>query len=79
MLRLCIEQHDKPGTLDASQLIADGVPPGPLFQRLKQGLTIELEDGRVIDGSRYLGRPLRARTLIQPANGEAGWMRMSVP
>jgi ribonuclease Z len=29
------------------------VPPGPLFQRLKQGLTVELEDGRRIDGSRY--------------------------
>ena len=50
-----IEQHDKPGTLDAAQLIAEGVPPGPLFQRLKQGLTVELEDGRMIDGRRYLG------------------------
>lgn len=50
-----IEQHDKPGTLDASRLIADGVPPGPLFHRLKQGLTITLEDGRVIDGRQYLG------------------------
>ena len=39
-----IEQHDKPGTLDAAQLIAEGVPPGPLFQRLKQGLTVELAD-----------------------------------
>lgn len=26
-----------------------------MFQRLKQGLTVELEDGRVIDGRRYLG------------------------
>ncbi|MFK3707200.1 ribonuclease Z [Raoultella sp. BIGb0138] len=50
-----IEQHDKPGTLDAARLIADGVPPGPLFQRLKQGETITLEDGRTIDGKRYLG------------------------
>lgn len=50
-----IEQHDKPGTLDAAQLIAEGVPPGPLFHRLKLGLTVELEDGRLIDGSRYLG------------------------
>lgn len=58
-----IEQHDKPGSLDASQLKADGVPPGPWFQRLKQGLTIELEDGRIIDGSRYLGSPIPGKKL----------------
>lgn len=50
-----IEEHARPGTLDAARLVADGVPPGPLFQRLKQGETVELEDGRLIDGSQYLG------------------------
>ncbi len=51
-----IAQHDKPGTLDAAQLIADGVPPGPLFHQLKRGQArVTLADGRVIDGSRYLG------------------------
>ncbi|WP_434583762.1 ribonuclease Z [Klebsiella sp. R390] len=50
-----IEEHARPGTLDAARLVADGVQPGPLFQRLKQGETVELEDGRLIDGSQYLG------------------------
>ncbi|XXD08818.1 ribonuclease Z [Klebsiella sp. R445] len=50
-----IEEHARPGTLDSARLVADGVPPGPLFQRLKQGETVELEDGRLIDGSQYLG------------------------
>ena len=50
-----IEQHDKPGTLDAARLISDGIPPGPLFQQLKQGISITLGDGRIIDGRRYLG------------------------
>ncbi|VDR25677.1 Ribonuclease BN [Raoultella terrigena] len=50
-----IEEHDKPGTLDAARLIADGVPSGPLFQQLKQGLSVELADGRIVDGQRYLG------------------------
>ena len=50
-----IEEHDKPGTLDAARLIADGVPSGPLFQQLKQGLSVELADGRIVDGCRYLG------------------------
>lgn len=50
-----IEEHDKPGTLDAARLIVDGVPSGPLFQQLKQGLSVELADGRIVDGRRYLG------------------------
>ncbi|MGE0969736.1 ribonuclease Z [Klebsiella sp. WOUb02] len=50
-----IEEHDRPGALDAARLIADGVPSGPLFQRLKQGLSVELADGRIVDGRRYLG------------------------
>ncbi|HIG8796987.1 TPA: ribonuclease Z [Raoultella terrigena] len=50
-----IEEHDKPGTLDAARLIADGVPSGPLFQQLKQGMSVELADGRIVDGRRYLG------------------------
>ena len=58
-----IEQHDKPGTLDAAQLIADGVRPGPLFHQLKLGQRVELEDGRVIDGSRYLGPATPGKTL----------------
>ncbi|MEX0494556.1 ribonuclease Z [Raoultella terrigena] len=50
-----VEEHDKPGPLDAARLIADGVPSGPLFQQLKQGLSVELADGRIVDGRRYLG------------------------
>ena len=58
-----IEEHDKPGTLNAAALIADGVRPGPLFQRLKQGETVELEDGRMINGQDYLSAPLPGKTL----------------
>lgn len=81
-----IEQHDKPGTLDAARLIAEGVPPGPLFHRLKQGLTVEL-DGRMIDGSRYLGPATPGKKLAifgdtAPArrrwNWPAAWMLWSM-
>lgn len=50
-----IEQHDTPGALDAARLIRAGITPGPLFQRLKRGETVVLEDGRRIDGRDYLG------------------------
>jgi ribonuclease Z len=44
-----IDAHDKPGALDAAALMADG-KTRPLFQRLKHGETVTLEDGRVING-----------------------------
>ncbi|WP_264289632.1 ribonuclease Z [Duffyella gerundensis] len=50
-----IQQHDKPGWLDAEKLKADGIPSGWWMQRLKRGETVTLKDGRVVDGSAYLG------------------------
>ncbi len=49
-----IEEHDKPGALDARALTALGIPPGPLFQRLKNGETVTLADGRIIHGEDFL-------------------------
>ncbi len=58
-----IEEHDKPGALDAAALIADGIKPGPLFQRLKLGETVTLEDGRVVNGQDYLAAPQPGKKL----------------
>ncbi|MCX8961853.1 ribonuclease Z [Erwinia psidii] len=58
-----IEQHDKPGKLDAERLLADGIRPGQLFQLLKQGKTVTMEDGRVVDGRHYLGPSVKGLTL----------------
>lgn len=49
-----IEEHEKPGALDAKGLKAAGVQPGPLFQDLKAGKTVTTEDGRQINGADYL-------------------------
>lgn len=49
-----VEEHDKPGALDAKRLIEAGVPFGPLFQRLKAGESITLADGRTVNGADYL-------------------------
>lgn len=58
-----IEQHDKPGFLDAPRLKAEGVPRGPWYQQLKLGERIRLEDGREIDGAEYLGPPVKGKAL----------------
>lgn len=58
-----IEEQDKPGALNAAALSADGVKPGPLFQRLKQGETVTLEDGRAVNGQDYLSEPQPGKKL----------------
>jgi ribonuclease Z len=50
-----IEEKDRPGSLDAERLKQMGIPPGPVFQRLKRGERVELPDGRVVDGRDFLG------------------------
>ncbi|WP_075182519.1 ribonuclease Z [Pantoea sp. 1.19] len=58
-----IEEHHRPGGLDVERLRAEGIPPGPVYQRLKRGETVSLEDGRVLRGADYLGRSLEGRKL----------------
>lgn len=58
-----IEEHDKPGPLDAARLLADGIKPGVLFQQLKRGETVTTEDGRVVNGLDYLGPAVKGVTL----------------
>lgn len=58
-----IEEHDKPGALDARALIAQGVRPGPVFQKLKNGETLTLEDGRVIKGEDFLAPAVAGKKL----------------
>lgn len=58
-----IEEHDRLGTLDAQALKAMGVPFGPLFGKLKNGETVTLEDGRVINGQDYIGPDISGRKM----------------
>ncbi|MGL5602985.1 MAG: ribonuclease Z [Silvania sp.] len=58
-----IEEHDKPGALDGAALAAAGVPSGPLYQQLKRGERVTLQDGRVINGADYLSPPRPGKTL----------------
>ncbi|WP_147200218.1 ribonuclease Z [Pantoea sp. CCBC3-3-1] len=58
-----IEEHDKSGALDAGRLLADGIKPGKLFQQLKLGKTVTMEDGQIVDGRKYLGPAIKGLTL----------------
>ncbi|MBJ8957091.1 ribonuclease BN [Citrobacter youngae] len=58
-----VEEHDKPGALNASALKAAGVKAGPWFQDLKAGKTIVLEDGRAINGADFLSPATRGKSV----------------
>lgn len=58
-----IKEKDREGVLMADKLKELGVPFGPLFGRLKNGETVTLEDGRVIDGQQFIGPPQKGRVV----------------
>jgi len=58
-----IVEKDKPGTLLAEKLREAGVQPGPIFRKIKNGETVLLEDGRVINPAEFLGPPQKGRIV----------------
>ena len=58
-----IEESDYPGELLVDKLKEEKVPSGPLYGKLKNGETIVLEDGRIINGADYLGSPIKGRIV----------------
>lgn len=59
-----VAEKPKPGRFDAAQAAKSGVPAGPLYGQLKNGETVTLADGRIVDGT-TLTEPTRpGRTLV---------------
>ena len=50
-----VDQKPLAGRFDIDQARALGIPPGPVYARLKRGESVTLEDGRVIDGTTLCG------------------------
>ena len=59
-----VREKPRPGMFDAPQAQVLGVPPGPLYGRLKAGETLTLADGRIIDGKTLVGPPRPGRTVV---------------
>ncbi|EKN69701.1 ribonuclease Z [Neobacillus bataviensis LMG 21833] len=58
-----IVEKDRPGTLLADKLMEAGVQPGPIFRKIKNGETVTLEDGRVIEPGEFLGPVQKGRII----------------
>lgn len=58
-----IEEADHLGELQVDKLRQDNIPSGPIYGQLKAGKTVKLDDGRVIDGKNYIGKPQPGRII----------------
>ncbi len=58
-----IVEKDLPGTLLVDQLRALGVRPGPIYQQIKRGELVTLDDGTVIDGRNFVA-PLKKGRIV---------------
>nr|WP_304218386.1 ribonuclease Z [Fredinandcohnia onubensis] len=58
-----IVEKDLPGTLLVDKLSKEGIKPGPIYQKIKEGQTVILEDGRQINGEKYIGPPKKGRIV----------------
>ncbi|MFS0822833.1 ribonuclease Z [Bacillus sp. 1P02SD] len=58
-----IVEKDLPGTLLVNKLSKEGIKPGPIYQKIKEGQTVVLEDGRMINGEEYIGPPKQGRVV----------------
>ncbi|XP_078662140.1 zinc phosphodiesterase ELAC protein 1-like isoform X1 [Branchiostoma floridae x Branchiostoma belcheri] len=59
-----IQEKTLPGKLDAGKLKELGVPPGPLYSRIKQGETVTLENGQVINPKDVVGPSRPGRKVV---------------
>ena len=59
-----VAESDRPGKFDVERAQALGVPPGPLFGRLKRGESVELDDGRVVHGRELSGETIEGRSIV---------------
>jgi ribonuclease Z len=58
-----IIEKDLPAQLNIDKLKQDNIQVGPFYNDLKNGKTITLDDGRIINGTDYLGQIKKGRKL----------------
>lgn len=59
-----VAEKDKPGRFDVDRAMAMGIPPGPLYGKLKRGEVITLSDGRIVNGADLCGETQIGRKFV---------------
>jgi ribonuclease Z len=59
-----VTEKDRAGHFDVERARAEGIPPGPLYGRLKRGERVTLDDGRTFEGADFCGPDIRGRSVV---------------
>ena len=59
-----LREEERKGRFDREAALDLGVPEGPLFSRLHDGETVELDDGTVVEPEDVVGEPRRGRSMV---------------
>ncbi len=62
-LAYALVEKPRPGKFHPNKARSIGVPEGPLWSKLQQGLTVRLSDGRVVKSEEVLGPPRPGRKI----------------
>lgn len=58
-----VAEKDHKGELQVEKLKALGIQPGPVYGKLKQGESITLADGRIVEGKDFVGEDKKGRII----------------
>ncbi len=59
-----VVEDERKGRFDRERAEELGVPQGPLFSKLHEGETVELDDGTVVEPDEVVGEPRRGRKFV---------------
>nr|WP_321314811.1 ribonuclease Z [uncultured Ligilactobacillus sp.] len=58
-----VEEKDYPGELMVDKLQELGIRPGPIYGKIKNGETVKLDNGKVINGKDFIGESKKGRIV----------------
>jgi ribonuclease Z len=62
-LAIAVQEKERRGKFDREKAIELGIPPGPLFSKLTNGHTVEV-DGQVIEPDQVVGPPRKGKKFV---------------
>jgi len=59
-----VNEKDKPGEFNLDKAKKLNIPAGPIYGKLHSGQKVELEDGRILNGSDFCGEPRKGESFV---------------